>query len=264
MAATQTPAAERRQVHPTLAVLERQLHLYRRLWQASVFSSFVMPVLFLLSFGIGVGGYVGELGGVDYLAWIVPGVLASVAFQMSVGESTYGVLGDFKWIRGYQAMQATPVRVRDMVGGWLAYMLLRVLIASVVFLGVAALFGALHSPWALATPLVCGLLGLAVCAPTTAFAATIDHDSYFALLFRFVVVPSTLFAGVFFPVEQLPDVVRPLAYLSPLWHGVELCRAATLGTAPGWPALAHLGYLVLWALLGSAWAVAAFGRRLRK
>ncbi|MFC4061314.1 ABC transporter permease [Planomonospora corallina] len=250
-------------VHPTVAVLERHLCLYRRLWRASVFSSFILPVLFLVSIGIGVGGYVGGIGGVDYLSWIVPGVLASTAFQMAVGESTYSVLGDFKWTRGYHAMRATPVGIRDMVAGWLLYILLRVEIAVVVFLVVTGLFGALRSPWAVVTPLVAGLVAVAAAAPVTAFAASVEHDSYFALLFRFVMIPSTLFAGVFFPVEQLPEAVRPLAYASPLWHGVELCRAATLGAAPPWPVAAHVVCLLVFAAAGLVWAGAAFRKRLQ-
>ncbi|GLW06892.1 transport permease protein [Microtetraspora sp. NBRC 13810] len=248
--------------HPTLAVLERNLLLYRRLWRASVFSSVVLPVLFVLSIGLGVGGYVGGIGGTDYLSWIVPGVLASTAFQIGVGECTYTVLGDFRWVRSYHAMRATPVDIWDMLRGWLLYVLLRVEVAVVVFLVVSAAFGALHSPWALVTPLVCALLGLAVAAPVTAFAATVEHDSYFALLFRFVMIPSTLFAGVFFPVEQLPGLVRPLAYVSPLWHAVELCRAATLGGAPPWPVAAHVACLAVFAVAGLWWANRAFRKRL--
>ncbi|GIH97079.1 ABC transporter permease [Planobispora siamensis] len=249
--------------HPTVAVLERHLHLYRRLWRASVFSSFILPVLFLISIGIGVGGYVGQIQGVDYLAWIVPGVMASTAFQMAIGESTYSVLGDFKWVRAYHAMRATPVEIHDMVAGWMLYILLRVEIAAVVFLGVTGLFGALHSPWAAVTPLIAALVAVAAAAPVTAFAASIDNDSYFALLFRFFMIPSTLFAGVFFPVDQLPPVILPLAWLSPLWHGVELSRAATLGVAPPWPAAVHVGCLALFAVAGLAWAMAAFRKRLQ-
>jgi Nod factor-specific ABC transporter NodJ protein len=247
----------------TLAVLERNLTLYRRLWRASVFSSFILPVLFLVGIGLGVGSHVGAIAGVDYVSWIVPGVLASTAFQLAVGESTYFVLSDFRWVRAYHAMRATPVQPADMVCGWLLYVLFRAEIAVVVFLAVTALFGALRSPWALVTPLVCGLVTLAAAAPTMAFSASIDHDSYFALLFRFVLIPSTLFTGVFFPVEQLPVVVRPLAYLSPLWHGVELERAATLGTTPPWPVAAHLGYLLVFTGAGVAWAVHAFRKRLQ-
>ncbi|GGL02300.1 transport permease protein [Sphaerisporangium melleum] len=247
----------------TLAVLERGLTLYRRLWAASALSTFLLPVLFLISIGMGVGGYVGEVGGVDYLSWIVPGVLASTAFQMAVGECTYFVLGDFKWSRAYHAMAATPVQPGDMVCGWLAYVVIRVEIAVVVFLAVTSLFGALRSPWAVLTPLVCALVALASAAPTMAFAASIDHDSYFALLFRFVMIPASLFSGVFFPVEQLPALVRPLAYLSPLWHGVELDRAATLGAAPPWPVAAHLACLLAFAAAGTLWAFRAFRKRLQ-
>ncbi|WP_433508721.1 ABC transporter permease [Nonomuraea sp. CA-143628] len=249
--------------HPTVAVLERHLTLYKRLWRASLFSSFVLPVLFLASIGLGVGGYVGEVGGVPYVEWIVPGVLASTAFQMAVGECTYAVFGEFRWNRGAHAMFATRVSVWDMVGGWLLYIVFRVEIAVVVFLLVVGAFGALSSPWVVLTPVVAALLAVAVAAPVTAFSATIDHESYFALLFRFVMLPSTLFAGVFFPVEQLPGLVRPVAYVSPLWHGVELARAATSGAAPPWPVWAHAGCLVVFAAGGLWWAGYAFRKRLQ-
>ncbi|MET9343246.1 ABC transporter permease [Nonomuraea sp. NPDC003804] len=249
--------------HPTVAVLERHLTLYRRLWRASLFSSFLLPLLFLASIGLGVGGYVGTVGGVPYVEWIVPGVLASTAFQMAVGECTYSVMGEFKWTRGAHAMFATRVSAWDMVRGWMLYIVFRVLIAAVVFLVVVGAFGALASVWSVATVPVVALLAVAVAAPVTAFAASIDHDSYFALLFRFVMIPSTLFAGVFFPVEQLPALVRLVAYASPLWHAVELCRAATLGAAPPWPVWAHVGYLLVFCVAGLYWAAVAYRKRLQ-
>ncbi|WP_084959673.1 ABC transporter permease [Thermoactinospora rubra] len=248
--------------HPTYAVFERYMVLYKRLWRASVFSSFALPLLFLASIGLGVGQYVGSLEGVPYAAWIVPGVLASTAFQMAVGESTYGVLGSFKWTRSSHAMYATRVSIGDMLRGWLLYLVVRGVIAVAVFMAVVVWFGVLASPWALATPLVAALLTVATAAPVTAFAASIDHDSYFALLFRFVMIPATLFSGVFFPVEQMGGW-KVAAYVSPLWHGVALCRAATLGQEPPWPVWAHAGVLVAVAAAGWWWASAAFRRRLR-
>ncbi|MEV0584635.1 ABC transporter permease [Nonomuraea sp. NPDC050310] len=248
--------------HPTYAVFERYMVLYKRLWRASVFSSFALPLLFLASIGLGVGQYVGELGGVSYAAWIVPGVLASTAFQMAVGESTYPVLGSFKWDRSAHAMYATRVSVGDMLRGWLLYLVVRVEIAVVVFLAVVWAFGVVASPWVLATPLVAALLTVAVAAPVTAFAASIEHDSYFALLFRFVMIPASLFSGVFFPVDEL-GALRVLAWVSPLWHAVVLCRAAILGDATPWPLVAHVGVLVAFVALGTWWASVAFARRLR-
>ena len=247
----------------TLAILERNLITYKRNWRASVFSSFVLPLLFIISIGIGVGRYVGTVNGWDYLSFIVPGVLAAGAFQTAHGESTFAVMSDFKWSRAYHAMRATPLRIGHMIGGWQLYIQIRVFIGSAIFLAVSALFGAVHSPWVLATPLVCALLALAVGAPVSAFAASLNSQSYFPLLTRFVVIPATLFSGVFFPVTQLPTLVLPLAYASPLWHAVELCRAAMLGTEPLWPAPAHVGYLLLIAAVGLMWANRAYSKRLK-
>jgi lipooligosaccharide transport system permease protein len=53
-----------------------------------------------------------------------------------------------------------------------------------------------------------------------------------------------------------------LAYLTPLWHGVDLARSLALGHPPGARALGHLAYLVLWAVVGTGLARVAFARRL--
>ena len=75
------------------------------------------------------------------------------------------------------------------------------------------------------------LTGLAFAAPIDAFAVTREKDQGFALLFRFGMIPMFLFSGTFFPVTQLPGWIRPVAYATPLWHGVALCRELSLGTA---------------------------------
>jgi lipooligosaccharide transport system permease protein len=248
---------------PALAVLAHYLVAYRRTWRAGVFSSFLLPVLTVLGFGVGVGAYVDQgVGGVRYLDWIVPGLLASTALQVAIGESTWPVLSNFQWIKTYFAQSAAPLRVGDILGGHLAFVLFRVLTTSAAFLLVMAVFGALRSPWAVATLPVVLLLGLAVAAPTFAFSSWAPSDSYLALLFRFAAIPMTLFAGIFFPVESLPVALRWLAYATPLWHGVDLCRAATLGVAPQWSIAGHLLYLAAWALVGWLLARHSFRRKL--
>lgn len=248
---------------PALAVLAHYLVGYRRTWRAGVFSSFLLPVLTVLGFGVGVGAYVDRgVGGVPYLEWLVPGLIASTALQVAVAESTWPVHSNFKWIRTYHAQAAAPLRVGDIVGGHLAFVLFRVLTSVLAFLLVTALFGALRSPWALAVPAVVLLLGLAVAAPTFAFSAAVPSDSYLALFFRFAVIPMTLFAGVFFPVEQLPGGLRQLAYVTPLWHGVDLCRAVTLGVPPQWSVSGHVLYLAAWSAAGWLLAGRVFRRTL--
>ncbi|SNT39079.1 lipooligosaccharide transport system permease protein [Asanoa hainanensis] len=235
----------------TLAVFEYHLVGYRRTWRGSVFGSFLLPLLTMLGFGVGVGAYIaGGVGGVSYLDYVVPGLLASTVVQVTMFETTWPVLGNFEWHKIYFGQAAAPLRAADILGGHLVFVLFRAVLCAAPFLLIATLFGAVHSWWALATLPVVALLAFAVAAPTIAYSATVRSDSYLALLFRFAVLPMSLFAGVFFPVESMPVGLRWVAYATPLWHGVDLCRAATLGVAPQWSGWGHVGYLALWAAAG--------------
>jgi len=247
-----------------LPAFEHRLVAYRRVWRGSVFSSFVLPVLFFLAMGISVGGYVDRGGvlGVPYLAYIAPGLLASTALQVAIGETTWPVLSGFEWNRMYHGMRATPLRPRDIAGGEALFVGLRIASAAAAFLVVMAVFGTVGSWWGVAALPAAVLTGLAVTGPLLAFSATIKNDNMFSLLHRFAVIPMTLFAGVFFPIEQLPLIARWIAYASPLWHGVELCRAATLGAPTALPIAAHTLYLGLWAVGGFLLARVRFTKRL--
>ncbi|MFZ5850157.1 MAG: ABC transporter permease [Actinomycetota bacterium] len=239
---------------------------YRRTWRGSLVRSLVEPVLFLAAMGLGLGSLVnataGGVGGVGYLQFVAPGLLAAVAMQTAVGEATYPVMGAIRWNRQYHAMLATPLRVVDVLLGHLLWIATRVVGVSAAFLLVTAAFGVLHSPWALLALPTALLVGLAFATPVIAFAALQRNDSGFALLYRFGVMPLFLFSGTFFPVDQLPASVRPLAYATPLWHGVELTRALFLGSPRLGASLGHVGFLVGLAALGLALAYRAFHRRL--
>ncbi|MDX2525294.1 ABC transporter permease [Streptomyces europaeiscabiei] len=249
--------------HPAITVLERHLLLYRRLWRASVFSLFVVPALFLLSMGFGVGSFVPRIDNTDYSMWIVPGLLALLAFQTAINESTMGIYTDFEWIGAFHVMRHTRVRIFDMIVGWLLYVLVVVEFATAAFMVVTWAFGVPQPALAvLCAPFVCALLAVSVAAPTTAFAATVRDEGHFHLLTQFGVMPAIMVSGVFFPAEQLPALLRPLAWISPLWHATEVNRAAALDTLTVWPLTVHIGVLLAWAVVGFVWARVAFHRRL--
>jgi lipooligosaccharide transport system permease protein len=250
--------------HPAVAAFEHHLRSYRRTWRGSVATTFLIPVLFLLGLGWSVGRYVDgrDVLPVSYLAYTAPGLLASTAFQVAVSEATWPVMSGFQWTRIYLGMRASPLTGPDILVGQLGYILARVAAAGSGFLVVMWAFGVLRTPWApLALPVVL-LLGLAAAAPVAAFTTAVETSRVFPILQRFVVVPVTLFAGVFFPVESMPAPLRLLAYLSPLWHGVQLCRAVTLGIPTSWPPLVHLGCLEAWAGVGYLLARRGYLRRL--
>ena len=240
--------------------------VYRRTWRGSIIGRFLSPLFFLLSMGLGLGALVddsaGGVDGVPYLQFVVPGILAMQAMTTAFGESTYAVMGYIKWNQMYAAMLATPLRVAEVLGGHLSVVAFHLFTGSLIFVVVAAAFGAFASWWVVLAVPVAVLTGLAFAVPTFAFAARLDNDNGFSILFRFVVTPLMLFSGTFFPIDQLPVWMQPIAWVTPLWHGVELCRDAATGTAPGPLGALHLA--VLLAYVGVGWVLARreFTRRL--
>jgi lipooligosaccharide transport system permease protein len=240
---------------------------YRRTWRGSIYTSFLSPVLYLGAMGLGLGKLVdahgtARLGGVSYLAFLAPGLLAAAAMQSGIEESTYPVLGSVKWRRTYYAAAASPLRPADIFHGHLLFTIMRLAMNSAIFLVVMAAFGAITSPWVLAAVPVAVLTGLAFAAPIEAWAITVSKDTSFALVFRFGMIPLFLFSGTFFPVTQLPAWIRPLAYATPLWHGVALCRSLSLGTATLGGALVHVGYLAALAAVSIVVGNRTYRRRL--
>ena len=241
---------------------------YCRTWRGSIYSSVLNPVLYLGAMGLGLGTLVDKhgtanLGGVSYLAFLAPGLMAASAMQTAVGESLYPVYTAVKWQQTYQAAASTPLRPGDIYRGHLMFTTMRLAMNMTIFLGIMAAFGAVRSAWVVVTLPVAVLTGLAFAAPLDAFAVTRQKtDQAFNMIFRFGMIPLFLFSGTFFPITQLPAWIRPVAYATPLWHGVALCRALSLGTADLAGALGHVGYLVTVAVLGLIAGQLTYQRRL--
>lgn len=238
--------------------------VYRRTWRATVVTSIAAPIMYLTAMGVGLGSIVhrsSSLGG-SYLHFVAPALLAATAMQVGASESTYAVLGSFKWVPTYHAMAATPLTPANILAGHLMWMATRITMASAVYLGIIAAFGGIASPLGVLALPTGVLVGMAVAAPITAFSSTRQNDGGFPPIYRFGVVPMFLFSGTFFPVSQLPAGVRPIAYATPLWHGVSLARGLARGHVTLGGAAVHVGYLALWVVVGVALALRFYRRRL--
>ena len=247
-------------------IVQRNALVYRRVWRGSVFSSFLQPTLFLLAMGIGLGAMVdagGTVlpGGVSYAEFLAPGLLAAAAMQSAGFESSYPVLGKMTWFRNYEAILSTPMRVGDLVVGELGWLAVRLTTIAVAFISVMTVFGIPRSPLVLLAVPAVVLTGLAFAAPIMAYAATRKTSATFNVLFRFIITPLFLFSGVFVPISRLPEPLERAAWLTPLFHGVELVRGLTLGSlSSGW--VVHVLFLGAFAGGGAALAIRNFRRRL--
>jgi lipooligosaccharide transport system permease protein len=250
----------------SLRVYEFWLVQYRRAWRGTVITSIINPVFYLGALGVGLGSIVNKSGGqplgVPYLDFVAPGLLAAAAMQIASGESTWPVMASFRWTRQYFAMQATPLSVRDIFVGHQLFMASRIAATSAIYLAIIAAFGGVNSWLAVFTLPAVTLLGLAFTVPTAAYAATQNSDGAFVPYNRFIIVPMFLFSGTFFPVSRLPLPLEWLAYATPLWHGVDVCRELTLGNVHLLRALGHVAYLLLFVVAGYVWGLRTYARRL--
>jgi lipooligosaccharide transport system permease protein len=252
-------------------VVEHRALVYRRTIRASIFSSFLNPVLYLAAMGIGLGGFVdhggsGALGGLTYLQFLAPGLLAATVMQSAALESTHPIMSGLTWNRIFHGMIATPISARDVALGCLAWIAIRMTMIAGVFAIVVLAFGAARSPLLILAIPVAVLTAMAFAGPIIAFAATQRNGEKFSAIFRFVTTPLFLLSGTFFPLDGLPGPIQLAAWLSPLWHGIALSRSIAFGTALDTPLLsgAHLGVLLAIAVVGAVLAVRLLERRLER
>jgi lipooligosaccharide transport system permease protein len=249
-------------VQGALAAYEHQWLLYRRTWRGSIFGSFAQPVLFLVAMGIGLGTFVDRaggdaLGGVTYLQFLAPALLASTVMQGSAFEATFPVLAGFRWIRRYHAMYATPLTPFAIAFGQIAWVATRATMVGGIFAIVIILFGAALS-WQILLAIPVGTLtALAFAGPIAAYMTTQRDTTSFNAIWRFGITPLFLFSGTFFPIDQLPDQIQWIAWLLPLWHGVDLARHLSLGTVWEDP-LVQLAHVVILSVAAVAGVIAMF------
>lgn len=252
-----------------LRVWESHLAVLRRIWRTEVLLSFVQPLLFLLGMGLGVGSLIDDrptsvdsLGGVSYLAFLAPGLIATTAMLTAAGESLWPVLGGFKWDGSYESMASSPLRAVDVVNGQMLWWTTRIAIQVGGVTAVLALIPDTRS-WRLFPAAIIAVVGgLCFCGWIATWSATRDYDTSFSLVQRFIITPLFLFGGAFYPTDSLPGSLQALAHVTPLWHTVELCRGLVLGTADVRTTLEHGAVMLGYVATGWVACMWAFSRRL--
>lgn len=242
-------------------MVSRNAMAVKHYWWVPV-SGLAEPVFYLLSIGIGIGKLVGGIRGpgghvYSYATYVAPALLAASAMNGAIYECTFNVFFKLKYAKVYDAVLATPMRAIDVARGEIATALLRGVLYSTVFVVMMAALGDIPSAWgALALPaaLLIGFAFAAVgMAGTTYMRGWTDFD-----LVQLVVLPLFLFSTTFYPLSTYPRWLQIVVECTPLYHGVALERALTLGLV-GPALLGHAAYLAAMGLAGLAVA----GRRIR-
>ena len=236
----------------TWRIVERNALAYRRR-ALVVVAALVEPVLFLFSIGIGVGALVGDLPGpngelVSYESFVAPGLLAAAAMNSAIFESTFNFFIKFKYMKTYDGILSTPLTPADTATGEILFALLRGLLASTVFLVTMTALGFVESPLVIlvlpVTVLIGAAFGAVGLAASTYMRSFVDFD-----YINLAIIPLFLFSATFFPVTQYPSAVQTIVEWTPLYQGVELCRALTLGQID-FSLLGNVVYMLVMVVVG--------------
>lgn len=213
-------------------VWQRDATLFRKAWKATLFPNFIEPFFYLAALGLGLGAFVQDINGDDYLQFIGPALLASNAMFAASFEATYNTYVKLKFGKVYDAIIATPVNAEDIVLGEYLWAGTRALLYGTAFTIVLAFLGLVNSWWGLLLPPMLFMIGVMFSVMGTLFTALIKSIDLYAYYFTLIITPLFLFSGIFFPIEEFPAPVPALAWMTPLYHAVNITRGLATGPSP--------------------------------
>jgi lipooligosaccharide transport system permease protein len=217
--------------HRAFYVFFRNLVSYKRFVVPTFLVSLIEPLFYLITFGIGMGAYMGYFGGKPYLYFLVPGVLVSAVMLSSTFECLYGTFVKMVHEKLYDSLIATPVSAEDAVAGDIGWGAFRGLVSGTLMLLVAVVMGILPvSVPSLLLLLVLmvfvGVLFASLAMIVTSVSPSFDFFNYYTEL---VITPMLFFSGVFFPLDRFPAWMKTLSGFMPLTHAVKISRAVFSG-----------------------------------
>jgi lipooligosaccharide transport system permease protein len=243
----------------------RNLVAARRFWLIIV-SGFFEPVFYLAGLGIGVGTLVGniEYGGetFSYEEFVAPALLAASAMNGAIYETTGNVFFKLNYAKTYDGVLSTPLGVRDIAVAETIFALMRGALYSVAFVLVMFAMGLVESAWVVLAVPGALLIGAAFAAIGLSAVTLMRSWADFGFV-ELATLPMFLFSATFVPLEDYPEAAQWILPLTPLYHGVDLLRALTLGNV-GWDALIHVAYLLGVMALGVWFTARRLERKLLK
>lgn len=244
-----------------LAVWRRNVLVWRKLIGPAMVMNFGEPAIYLLGLGYGLGGFVGSMAGMSYMAFLASGIVASSAMTTASFEGMYSVFTRMVPQRTYEAILATPLEVDDIVAGEMLWCATKSLTSGIAILLVAVLLGAVHGWQSLLAIPVIFLTGLCFAGPAIIMSALGASYDFFNYYFVLVVTPMFMLCGVFYPISTLPAAMQGPVHILPLTHAVELIRPLVAGQPLTEP-VTNLVVLVTYTVLTYYLAVVLVRRRL--
>jgi ABC-2 type transport system permease protein len=246
-----------------VALAARETDRVLKLWSQTIAAPVLASALFIVVFGLSLGGRIRAIGGVDYDIFIVPGLIAMAMAQAAYANnasSVYQARAD----RYINDVLSAPMRPWEVNLGLAFGGIIRALAigCALLVISLAATGVPVREPLALAVAVALVLalfasLGVVV----GVYAETWDQHGF---VNNIVILPLSFLGGVFYSVDLLPSPWQEVSHVNPLFFLINALRYGFLGTSdvPVVFALAVTGALALACASWSA-AMVASGRRLK-
>jgi lipooligosaccharide transport system permease protein len=250
-----------------IRVWQRNLKVYRKSWKISFIPPFLEPFFYLIAFGIGLSGLVGNIryqgSEISYVRFIAPALIGVSIMYNSFFETTYASFVRMYYQKTFDAMLATPLCLEEVITGEIVWGATKSLIAAAIMMGVIGLFGYIRFPDGFLILPLAILGGIAFGSIGMVFTGMVGNIEMFNLPVFLFITPMFLFSGTFFPIENLPRWAQHVALAFPLTHLANLVRAFSYGkTHPS--LLWEIGYLLIFSLIFFPLAILKMHRRLIK
>ena len=213
-----------------LTIVTREVRRFLRIWPQTLLPPAITISLYFVIFGNMIGSRVGEMGGFDYMAYIVPGLI-----MMSVIQNSYGnVVSSFfstKWQHSIEEMLVSPMPSHVILLGFVCGGMVRGILTGLIVTLLSLFFTELRMEYAWITVLVVVLTAILFSLGgflNALFARKFDD---IAIVPTFILTPLTYLGGVFYSIDLLPDFWRAVSMANPILYMVNSFRFGVLGVS---------------------------------
>ena len=216
--------------HAVLAIYKFEMARFRRtLWQSLV-TPVITTSLYFVVFGAAIGPSMGEVGGVRYGAFIVPGLIMLSLFTESLNNASFGIYLPRFTGTIYEVLSA-PVSPIEMVLGYVGAASTKSIMLGLIILATASLFvpiQILHPVWMIAF-----LVLTAATFSLFGFIIGIWADGFEQLQFipMLIITPLTFLGGAFYSIDMLPPAWRSFSLFNPVVYLISGFRWSFYGTS---------------------------------
>lgn len=213
-----------------VTIARKEITRILRIWGQTLLPSAITMTLYFLIFGQFIGARVGKVGGVDYIDFLVPGLVMMAVITNSYGNVSSSFFGS-KFGRYVEELLVSPVPNWVILAGYVSGGVVRGVLVGLIVAGVSLIFTrvpVMHPVWIL-TMLVLTAVVFSLAAFINAVYARKFDD--IAIVPNFVLTPLTYLGGVFYSLSSLPEVWQHVSRLNPVLYMVNAFRYGFIGTA---------------------------------